>query len=484
MSCSRLTPRRTTTAVVLLVIVVWCLLMLPDSRVQSVRDFTATMTTAKATKQTETTTELTTELATAKIPTAKIPTANDPTANDPTPNDPTPYDPTPNDPTPNNPTPNDSTPKGPVPIPHQSETLQIPQNSSYVFYATDKKYACSVLVNAHRLRNKLHSQVPIILIAGPYVSSEAIAAIKASDINITIVNDKAPELGEHSASYYSQVLLKLRAFRLHQVIPALNRIIILDSDQLVMKNLDHLFRLPEVDIAAPSMYWGGGSSLSVTTALMVGTLSDKLWTIIDYALNHMRNDEYDMDLINKVMLRRLMVLPGRYTTLNSHWEAQDTPGWFKGTKTSPHATDAEMEELYKMVEVLHFTAIDKPWNIDPERLQQSRVRFGKAEVHPLLVEQFREWHRDAKEVCLSFWSWEAEQAAWREQMSLEAAISDMAASMDKKVTLSPTTPQTQQSPQTPQNPQTQHTTQTPQSTPPTPPSPPANDPVHIPDQSS
>ncbi|CCX33581.1 Similar to Glucose N-acetyltransferase 1; acc. no. Q4HVS2 [Pyronema omphalodes CBS 100304] len=444
MSCSRLTPRRTATAVVLLVIVVWCLLMLPDSRVQSVRDFTATITTAQATKQTETTTtEPTTEIATAKIPMA-----------------------------------NDPTPKDPVPSPHQSEAVQIPQNLSYVFYATDNKYACSVLVNAHRLRNKLHSQVPIILIAGPYVSSEAIAAIKASDINITIVNDKAPDLGEHSASYYSQVLLKLRAFRLHQVIPTLNRIIILDSDQLVMKNLDHLFQLPGVDIAAPSMYWSGGSSLSVTTALMVGTLSDKLWTIIDYALNHMRDDEYDMDLINKVMLRRLMVLPGRYTTLNSHWEAQDTPGWFKGTKTSPHATDEEMEELYKMVEVLHFTAIDKPWNIDPDRLQQSRERSGKSRVHPLLVEQFREWHRDAKEVCSSFWSWEAEEAALREEMSIENAMLAMTASMDKKVPLSPATPETSQ------NPQTQQTTQTPQSTPPTAPSPPTNGAVHTPDQSS
>ncbi|KAI5818536.1 nucleotide-diphospho-sugar transferase [Pyronema omphalodes] len=484
MSCSRLTPRRTITAVVLLTIVVWCLLMLPDPRVQRVRDFTATMTAAKATKQTQTTTEATTEATTkatteaameatteikAELTTTKTPTANIPTASVLTTN---------------KPKPNDSTPKGPVPITYQPGTVQRSQNLSYVFYATDKKYACSVLVNAHRLRNKLHSQIPIILIAGPYISPEAIAAIKASDINITIVNDKAPELAENSASYYSQVLLKLRAFRLHQVIPALNRIIILDSDQLVMKNLDHLFQLPEVDIAAPSMYWGGGSSLSVTTALMVGTLSDKLWTIIDYALNHMRNDEYDMDLINKVMLRRLMVLPGRYTTLNSHWEAQDTPGWFKGIKTSPHATDAEMEELYKMVEVLHFTAIDKPWNVDPESLQQSRVHSGKAEVHPLLVEQFREWHRDAKEVCSSFWSWEKEQAALREQMSLEAAMSGMALSIDRKVALSPATPQTSQNLQAPQNLQTQQTTQTPQSTPLTPSSYLINDAVHFPDESS
>jgi len=281
---------------------------------------------------------------------------------------------------------------------------RLPQNHAYVFYATENPYACSALVNAHRLRTRLASKIPIIFLVGPGVDDTAIAAFKTSNIGITVVLDDAPPLPADSMEYYSEVLLKLRAFRLHQVNPALERIVVMDSDQLVRKNLDHLFSLPAADVAAPLLYWGGG--MGVTTALMVASLSDELWGIVDGAMHHMRNGEYDMDLINKVLQKRLMVLPGRYCTLNSHWEARDTPGWFKGTKTKADATSEELEALYKEVEVLHFTAMGKPWGVMPSRIVSDRVILRQSEVHPLFVEQFEEWHKDANQLCTAFWEFE------------------------------------------------------------------------------
>lgn len=271
------------------------------------------------------------------------------------------------------------------------------QNYAYVFYATEDTYACSALVNTHRLRNLLNSTVPIILIAGPDITHKAVLTFEAH--NITVVRDIAPPLGMNGVDYYTQVLLKLRAFRLHQVNPLLERVIVLDSDQLIRKNIDHLFNLPRADIAAPLMYWGGGRS--ITTTLMVATLSDKIWKIIDNALHHMLPDEYDMDLINRVMQQRLMVLPGRYCTLNSHWEAKDIPGWFKGTSLGTGASSKDLVELYDEVEVLHFTAMGKPWNVFPDRILED-----KPNVHPLFIEQFVEWHRDARDVCNPFWEFE------------------------------------------------------------------------------
>ncbi|KAA8908200.1 nucleotide-diphospho-sugar transferase, partial [Sphaerosporella brunnea] len=266
---------------------------------------------------------------------------------------------------------------------------------AYVFYATEDTYACSALINAHIIRNVHNSTLPIYLLASPGVSAEALIAI--NDIGITVVHDVAPPLGEKAAAYYSEVLLKLRAFQLHHVNPALNRIIVLDSDQLVRKSLDHLFELPPADVAAPLMYWGGNTG--VTTTLMVAALNEQLWGIINGALHHMRPDEYDMDLVNRVLQKRLMILPGRYCTLNSHWESNDTPGWFKGYKTQPNATPKELEELYQQVEVLHYTAMDKPWNVDPEKIVEYREILGKSVVHPLFVQQFAEWHRYAAELC-------------------------------------------------------------------------------------
>lgn len=280
---------------------------------------------------------------------------------------------------------------------------------AYVFYATANTYACSALVNAHRLRNELNSSTPVVLLVGPDVSAATLGTIAASPVNITIVHDSAPPLGPRGNAYYKQVLLKLRAFRLHHVLPRLRRIVVLDSDQLVRKNLDHLFALPAVDVAAPLNYWGDDSGdagrrpAGVTTTLMVAALSEPLWAIIDSALRSVRADEYDMELVNRVLHRRLMVLPGRYCTLNSHWEACDTPGWFKGMLTTPHASDAELAALDAQVEVLHFTALGKPWNVVPAAIARERAAAGKPAAHPLFAAQFAQWHDLAGQLCAPFW---------------------------------------------------------------------------------
>lgn len=295
-------------------------------------------------------------------------------------------------------------PLRPTPTPESAHVAVGDDSQAYVFYATANTYACSALVNAHRLRNELNSTTPVVLIAGPDVNATTLRTIAASPINITIVHDTAPRLGSNSIDYYAQVLLKLRAFRLHHVLPNLRRIIILDSDQLVRKNLDHLFALPAADVAAPLMYWGGkdGGPAGVTSALMVATLSESLWAIVDGALRAVRADEYDMDIINRVLHRRLMVLPGRYCTLNSHWEAWDTPGWFKGTNTMPNASDADLAALDAQVEVLHFTALAKPWNVVPAHINRDRTTAGKPAAHPLFTAQFAQWHALASQLCAPF----------------------------------------------------------------------------------
>lgn len=299
-----------------------------------------------------------------------------------------------------------SKPRRPAPAPDLARVAVGDGSRAYVFYATANTYACSALVNAHRLRNELNSSTPVVLIAGPDVNASTLRTIAASPINITIVHDTAPPLGPNSVDYYAQVLLKLRAFRLHHVLPDLRRIVVLDSDQLVRKNLDHLFALPAADVAAPLMYWGGEGGrgpAGVTTALMVATLSEPLWAIVDGALRVVRADEYDMDIVNRVLHRRLMVLPGRYCTLNSHWEACDTPGWFKGTHTTPNASDADLAALDAQAEVLHFTALGKPWDVVPAHIDRDRAAAGKPAAHPLFAAQFAQWHDLAGQLCAPFW---------------------------------------------------------------------------------
>lgn len=279
-----------------------------------------------------------------------------------------------------------------IPTTSLSETSQDKsiENHAYVFYATSNAYACSALVNIHRLRTVLHSKIPVIMLASSGVSNSTISAIRRNGVEV--VRDEPPSIAPGGIRYYNGVLLKLRALRLHQIKPKLKRIQIFDADQLIMKSPESLFELPAVDVAAPLAYWLNGTA---ATNLLVVNLSEELWLIVNDAIHNIRGGEYDMDLVNRVLKKRLMILPGRYCTLNSHWEVLDLPGWLGNATKKTHATDAELVDLYKKVEILHFTAVGKPWSV---KLKDITLLNPKA--HPLLKEQFELWKETAKDVCL------------------------------------------------------------------------------------
>lgn len=121
---------------------------------------------------------------------------------------------------------------------------------AYVFYATEDNYACSCLVNIHRLRNIFNSTIAIHILVTSAVTNPLIDAYRAR--NVTVHVETPPPLAVPEGGYYQNCLLKLVAFKMHRLAPHLKRILVLDSDQLIMKPLDHLFEgLPEVDLAAP-----------------------------------------------------------------------------------------------------------------------------------------------------------------------------------------------------------------------------------------
>lgn len=265
------------------------------------------------------------------------------------------------------------------------------ENYAYVFYATSNAYACSALVNIHRLRTMFNSKMPVILLASSGVSDLAVSEMKRNGVEV--IRDEPPPAVPGSSMYYSGVLLKLRALRLHQIKPRLKRIQIFDADQLIMKSPESLFELPSVGVAAPLAYWL--EPTVVTTSLLVVNLSEELWGIVNDAIHHIKKNEYDMDLVNQVLMKRLMILPGRYCTLNSHWEALDVPGWFGNATGTVNATNEELVDLYEKAEILHFTAVGKPWSV-----KVRDITLFSPKAHPLLKEQFKLWKKSAKDVCM------------------------------------------------------------------------------------
>ncbi|TGZ85480.1 nucleotide-diphospho-sugar transferase [Ascodesmis nigricans] len=396
-----------------------------------------------------------------------------------------------------------------VPASSHSATTTTPSKSSlqsdnataisdpfaYVFYATSNPYFCSALIAAASLR-RLGTTHPIILITSPNIRSLALETAKSQNIILVPLEPPKIPYSEH-ISYYEDVLLKLLSFSLHHHFPYLKRIIVLDSDQLVLKSLDHLFELPSVDVAAPSAYWTAPVDVEktpgVTSALMVVETKEEVWKLVESGMKEgrMREGMYDMDVVNREFAVREMVLPGRYCTLNSHWEAWDLPAWWtlsgklehvkhklgtplrdrrkkrgggmsqtKREEENDESNDPEkeeeeeeeeksedqLEELWHAVEVLHFTAVGKPWDVEVvEAGQTSRHEFRrnrhrrrqsasdtssapdfedpytaklpsstsylftvngdtKIDVHARLIDAFRIWHKEAARICKPFWT--------------------------------------------------------------------------------
>ena len=213
--------------------------------------------------------------------------------------------------------PANTSPPSPSPTPYPPLPEITPQ-FAYIFYATSYEYACSVLVNIDRLLHhptikSKDARIGVYLSTGlrqvdfaeHNLLNDAFEKLHQSTSGrVFIVRAAPPQTLIEPMLHYKNVLLKLVPFDIATrnasslsslYIPAyhfktdqIKRMIILDSDQLIMRNLDHLFHLPPVEIAAPKMYWGDDG---ITTTLMVVQPSISLWNRMNKAIHTIRAGE-------------------------------------------------------------------------------------------------------------------------------------------------------------------------------------------------
>ncbi|KAF2716542.1 glycosyltransferase family 8 protein [Polychaeton citri CBS 116435] len=279
---------------------------------------------------------------------------------------------------------------------------------AYVFYATNDEYACSVLVNILQLQDKFHTKHRIWVITTSLISDEYLALFQSRNVSVT--EQEPPELAEDDVEYYNGCLLKLLAFKMHHIDrQPLRRVIVMDADQLILQNLDHLFTsMNSTDVAAPPAYWLSMDTLSST--LIAINLSDGLWSKVKKAMDGIQANKYDMDIVNDLFGSTAERLPTSYGMLNGHWEDWSLPDWYPRNanqtaeqagleavsvdRQSTTALNATLWLLYAETSVLHFTALGKPWNHKIGDLKKERPYS-----HPLLAEQFIMWWQSALGIC-------------------------------------------------------------------------------------
>jgi len=321
---------------------------------------------------------------------------------------------------------------------------------AYVFYAVEDAYACSVLINIRLLMQKFKTRYKIHVLVSQDVSQFYHA--KMMELGAEVTEHEPPSVHPDSKHYYEGCLLKLFAFKMHHIDPTLKRVLAMDGDQMILQDLDHVFDLLSVDVAAPRIYWkdpNESSSMKVTSTFMLIEPSDRLWNQVKAKIETISANVFDMDIVNELFEPSALVLPGSYATLNSQWEDHILPPWYRGvpspeparnyTRLSPeelkakkkkltneawehrdvpdyprwvemttaigdgldkfpkgNAADEDLERVWRQAQVLHFTAVGKPWSWPTETLKLMRPH-----AHELLYESWKTWRTDARDLCES-----------------------------------------------------------------------------------
>lgn len=247
---------------------------------------------------------------------------------------------------------------------------------AYVLYATNTSYATAALVTLHSLKNLttrddldfilLHTGLPQYLLTS--IQSIGAVPIKVNRIDHT----------DNMNQFFKDCLIKLKVFQLMHY----ERVVYLDVDSVLLKNLDGLFTLPFPEsLAAPRAYWLQQPWAS--SMLMVVKPSLALWDRITPYIRIASQKRYlDMEIINYAFKDDICFLPQEMTILNSEWEDRNQSFRF-----------GDSQQTLNSVCMIHFTGLGKPWYFHPKW-----IRHLRPEAYPIFYNLWQTWWSIREEI--------------------------------------------------------------------------------------
>mmetsp|Transcript_32821 Transcript_32821/g.57346 ORF Transcript_32821/g.57346 Transcript_32821/m.57346 type:complete len:377 (+) Transcript_32821:160-1290(+) len=283
-----------------------------------------------------------------------------------------------------------------------STTLSLPKHKkyAYAFYATTPAHACGAMVNVKALQETGSSVDEIDFIILTYKFNNAKVKEKAAQLHVTVKEVQHLNNFKGGSGYYKDVMVKLRVFQLFEY----DRIIYMDADMLVRKNLDHLFFLPDTShIAGPRVYHQqfDGRPNYFCSCMMVFTPEKHMWDRIMgwYKDGWVKENKlYDMDLLNREFIDEATVLPGIYEMLSAHLESKQE--WESKLKKVPYMTkklgmpNKSWEEIYNATSIIHFTG--RKATIDTT---MSKIKRSKPNADPRFYAIYERYFSLASNVC-------------------------------------------------------------------------------------
>ncbi|KAG6001872.1 N-acetylglucosaminyltransferase [Claviceps maximensis] len=234
---------------------------------------------------------------------------------------------------------------------------------AYVQYVTDSDYLCNSVMLfeiLHRLGSRpdrLMMYPSNMMSKNPSVddSEDARLLVKARDeYNVHL---RPIEVQHRSGSdpTWADSFTKLLAFNQTDY----NRVLSLDSDATILQSMDELFLLPPSPVAMPRAHWLYPEKQILSSQIMLVQPSIIEFERVVKETTRASNDDYDMEIVNKLYKDQALVLPHRpYDMLTAEFRT-DQHAQYLGSD------DEKWDPLAVLGEAkfLHFSdwPVPKPW---------------------------------------------------------------------------------------------------------------------------
>ncbi|ETV79827.1 hypothetical protein H257_07043 [Aphanomyces astaci] len=279
-----------------------------------------------------------------------------------------------------------STTPFPTPVAITATTFSQSRRLAYMLYATDSRAVCNALIMARNIRaTGTPVTIPIVtLVASDVAPGIAKQLMDPSSNFVVEVVEPWQQSRVHLSHEYANSLTKLRIFEER----GYDKVIYLDSDAWVQRNLDHLFHLGDAILWAPHAYYISQQYAFGSTLLVFSPSNDVVAALAAALETPPRPNYFDMDVLNDLFRLDCGYLPNHYVVLS--YTLNDDVTWSFKTK------EDRMANTY----VYHFSpglGVGKPWQTPRSILSDMDQAY-----EPLFYDLFARYWQQEDTLCASW----------------------------------------------------------------------------------
>ncbi|KAI8672061.1 hypothetical protein NCS56_00668400 [Fusarium sp. Ph1] len=232
---------------------------------------------------------------------------------------------------------------------------------AYTQYVTDSSYLCNSVMffeSLHRLSSKADRVIMFpskMLQSGDNDSRDARLLLGAREkYNVKLVPINIQHRDNADATW-ADSFTKLLAFNQTQY----SRVLSIDSDTVLLDEMDELFLLPSVPIALPRAYWLFPDKEILSAHVMLIEPSKAEFDRVIAKINSASSEEYDMEIVNSLYRESALILPHRrYAMLTGEFRENNHAKYL--------GSDVEVWDpavAYSEAKLIHFSdwPLPKPW---------------------------------------------------------------------------------------------------------------------------